>query len=81
MTWRPWFMPSVIRQLGGLPPEVLEFLIPAMVEFCIDPFSRVHSKPLRGDRRLAELGDFGWLEFEVDHEAGLLRVYRLVWTG
>jgi hypothetical protein len=30
---------------------------------------------------MAEFGDFGFMEFEVDETAGLIRVFALVWTG
>jgi hypothetical protein len=30
---------------------------------------------------MAELGDLGFMEFEVDEVAGLVRVYALVWVG
>ena len=33
------------------------------------------------DRRVAELGDFGFIEFIVDETKGLVRVYHLVWAG
>ena len=32
-------------------------------------------------RRMAELGDFGFVEFMVDEAAGLVRVLTLVWVG
>ena len=31
--------------------------------------------------RMAELGDFGFVEFRVDEAAGLVRVLTLVWAG
>jgi hypothetical protein len=30
---------------------------------------------------MAELGDFGFVEFTVDEAAGLVRVLTLVWAG
>jgi hypothetical protein len=42
------------------------------------------SMPLSGGRtgaRMAELGDNGFVEFAIDDEAGLVRVYSLVWLG
>jgi len=35
----------------------------------------------RTGRRVADLGDFGFIEFTLDETAGLVRVYYLVWTG
>ncbi|MGH3183588.1 MAG: hypothetical protein ACRDOE_17050 [Streptosporangiaceae bacterium] len=32
-------------------------------------------------RRVADLGDSGFIEFTVDEAEGLVRVYHLVWTG
>ena len=32
-------------------------------------------------RRVADLGDFGFIEFIADEAKGLVRVYHLVWTG
>jgi len=32
-------------------------------------------------RRVAELGDFGFIEFIADEATGLVRVYHLVWAG
>jgi hypothetical protein len=30
---------------------------------------------------MAEYGDLGFVEFEVDEAAGLIRIYALVWVG
>jgi hypothetical protein len=32
-------------------------------------------------RRVADLGDFGFIEFIADEAKRLVRVYHLVWTG
>jgi len=32
-------------------------------------------------RRVADLGDFGFIEFITDDAERLVRVYHLVWTG
>jgi hypothetical protein len=32
-------------------------------------------------RRVADLGDVGFIEFIADEATGLVRVYHLVWTG
>jgi hypothetical protein len=83
VNWLPWYPFSVRVQLSGLPPEALDTLIELMIRLCTDPYDRMTSMPLPGPgrKRLAELGDRGWLEFTPDEDAGLLRVYRLVWTG
>jgi hypothetical protein len=31
--------------------------------------------------RMAELGDFGFIEFSFDEAAGLVRVLTMVWAG
>ena len=55
-----------------------------LARICEDPYDRLLSRDLRaGDptRRMAELGDFGFVEFLVDDAVGLVRVVTLVWTG
>jgi len=40
--------------------------------------------PVRAEdpqERMAELGDFGFIEFRVDEAAGLVRVLTVVWAG
>lgn len=83
MSYRPRLQPAVLRQMEGLPDGALGTLVRVLARVCDDPYERLHSAPLRNrpDRRMAELGDFGFIEFEVDEDAGLIRVYRLVWTG
>ena len=51
---------------------------------CDDPYDRLCSMALRASdpaRRMAELGDFGFVEFLVDEATGQVRVVTLVWTG
>lgn len=81
--WRPWFEPSVLVQLDGFPPEGFELLTELMTDLCMDPYDRLHSVPVkdRADDRMAELGDFGFIQFRISRGEGLLSVYRLVWTG
>ena len=45
-------------------------------------YDRLFSTPMRTDDRdrMAELGDSGFILFAVDEEAGLVRVFDLVWT-
>ncbi|MFD0686028.1 hypothetical protein [Actinomadura fibrosa] len=69
--------------MQGLPPEALDLLVRLMVRVCEDPFDRVISLPTGKDphERMAELGEAGFVTFIVDEDAGLVRVYDLVWIG
>jgi len=84
VNYRPWLEDRALRQMGGLPSGVLDALTRAMARICEDPYDRLLSMPVRDDdprERMAELGDFGFIEFRVDEAAGLVRVYTLVWVG
>ena len=51
-------------------------LVRTLVRICDDPYDPVFSvlaPPVPG-RRVADLGDYGFIEFTVDEAAGLLRV-------
>ena len=74
----------MLRQMRGLPTEGFDLLVQVLARICEDPYDRLLSRDLRaGDptRRMAELGDFGFVEFLVDDAAQLVRVVTLVWTG
>jgi len=81
--WRAELMPAVLRQMDGFPAEAFSTLTQLLGRICEDPYERLHSAPLPPvpGRRIAELGDHGFIEFRIDQDAGLIRVYRLVWTG
>jgi hypothetical protein len=84
VSYRPWLEIGALRQMGGLPDEALDVLVERMARICADPFDRMLSMPVRSENpaeRMAELGDFGFIEFTVDEAAGLVRVYSLVWLG
>ncbi len=84
MSYRPWLGEQVLRQMRGLPAGGFDLLVQVLARICEDPYDRLFSRALRaGDptRRMAELGDFGFVEFLVDDAAGLVRVVTLVWTG
>ena len=54
------------------------------MRICDDPYNRLFSRAVRDEdprERMAELGDFGFLEFRVNEAASLVRVLTLVWTG
>ena len=74
----------MLRQMRGMPAEGFDLLVQVLARICEDPYDRLVSRDLRaGDptRRMAELGDFGFVEFLVDDAAQLVRVVTLVWTG
>jgi hypothetical protein len=54
-------------------------LVRTLARICDDPYDPVFSAPVPG-RRVADLGDFGFIEFIADEAKGLVRVYHLVWT-
>jgi hypothetical protein len=84
VSYRPWLEEQALRQMGKLPAEALDALVRAMTRICEDPYDRLVSMAVRDDdprERMAELGDFGFVEFRVDEAARLVRVYALVWIG
>ena len=84
MSYRPWLGEQVLRQMRGLPAEGFDLLIRVLARICEDPYDRLLSRAIRTDdpaRRMAEIGDFGFVEFLVDDAAGLVRVVTLVWVG
>jgi hypothetical protein len=53
-----------------------------LARICDDPYDPVFSAPTGVPRRrVADVGDFGFIVFVVDEAAGLVRVFDLVWTG
>lgn len=67
----------------GLLPEAIDTLVRTLAWICDDPYDPVLSTlapPVPG-RRVADLGDAGFIEFIADEDAGLIRVFHLVWTG
>jgi hypothetical protein len=74
VTWRPWLEGHALRQMQGLPSEAFDMLVRTLARFSVPV------PPVPG-RRVADLGDFGFIEFIVDEATGLVRVYHLVWTG
>jgi len=69
--------------MQGLPSEAFDVLARTLARICEDPYDPLFSTatpPVPG-RRVADLDDFGFIEFIADETRGLVRVYRLVWTG
>jgi hypothetical protein len=67
--------------MRGFPVEGLDALTALMARVCDDPYDPVYSSPAGEGRRVADLGDSGFIVFEVDDVHRLVRVYDLVWTG
>jgi hypothetical protein len=83
VSWRPWLEESALRQMQGLPSESIDMLVRTLARICDHPYDPVFSAPVPPvpGRRVADLGDFGFIEFIADEAKGLVRVYHLVWTG
>ena len=84
MSYRPLLGEQVLRQMRGLPDDGFDLLVQVLARICEDPYDRLFSGAIRADapaRRMAEIGDFGFVEFLVDDAAGLVRVVILVWAG
>ena len=83
MSWQPWLEDRALRQMQGLPSEAVDMLVRTSARICDDPYDVVFSAPAPPvpDRRVAGLGDFGFIEFIVDETKGLVRVYHLVRAG
>ena len=84
VSYRPWLEERALRQMGNLPAEALDVLVRALVRICEDPYDRLFSMAVRAEdpqERMAELGDFGFIEFRVDEAAGLVHVLTVVWAG
>jgi hypothetical protein len=83
VSYRPRLEPRALRQMAGLPDPALDTLVRLLARICDDPYDPVFSSPGASSpgERVADLGESGFVEFEVDEDAGLIRVYDLVWTG
>jgi hypothetical protein len=83
VTYRPRLEQAVLRQMPGLPSDAFDLLVRALARICDDPYDRLLSMPAGKDphERMAELDDSGFIVFTVDDDAGLIRVYGLVWIG
>jgi hypothetical protein len=83
VSYRPWLGGQALRQMRGLPDDALDMLARLVARICGDPYERLYSKAVGEDphERMAELGDAGWIEFQVDEKDGVIRIYALVWVG
>jgi len=81
VTWRPWLEDRALRQMqGSLASEAFDMLVWMLARICDDSYDPVFSVPVPPvpGRRVADLGDFGFIEFIADEATGLVRVYHLV---
>jgi hypothetical protein len=84
VTFRAWLEPSAVRQVHGLPGEALDELVRLMARVCDDPYDAVLSLPVRpGDpsERMAEIASRGFVEFRIDEQAHLVRIYAVAWIS
>jgi hypothetical protein len=83
VSYRPVLAETALRTMGGLPDDALDAIIRLVARICLDPADRMLSMPLAGrpGARVAELGDEGFLEFDVDEQARLVRIYTVAWIG
>lgn len=83
MTYRAHLEGRALRQMNGLPDDALDTLVRVLARICDDPYDPVFSSPAPPvpGRRAADLDDRGFIEYLVDEDGGLVRVYHLVWTG
>jgi hypothetical protein len=67
----------------ALPGDAFDMLVRMLARICDDPYDRLLSMPAGKDPHecMAELDDSGFIVFTVDDDAGLIRVYGLVWIG
>jgi hypothetical protein len=84
VTYRAHLEPSAIRQVHGLPEGALDEIVRLMARVCEDPYDMVLSAPFKDaepSNRVADVGGRGFVEFQVDEAAGLVRVYAVAWIG
>jgi len=82
VSYRPHLESGALRQPHGLADHAFEMLVTLLARICDDPYDPVLSAPTGVPRRrVADVGDFGFIVFAVDETAGLIRVIDLVWTG
>ena len=82
MSCGPYLESGALRQMYGLPEQAFEMLVTLLARICDDPYDPVFSAPAGVPRRrVADVGDFGFIVFAVDEAAGLVRVFDLAWTG
>ncbi len=82
MSYGPYLESGALRQMYGLAEQAFDMLVTLLARICDDPYDPVFSAPTGVPRRrVADIGDFGFIVFAVDEAAGLIRVFDLAWTG
>ena len=82
MSYQPYLESGALPEMYGLPEQAFDMLVTLLVRICDDPYDPVFSAPTGVPRRrVADVGDFGFIVFAVDEAAGLARVFDLAWTG
>ena len=82
VSYRPHLESGALRQMHGLPEQAFDMLVTLLARICDDPYDPVFSAPTGVPRRrVADVGDFGFIVFAVDEVAGLIRIFDLVWAG
>jgi len=82
VSYRPHLESGALRQMHGLPEHASGMLVTLLARICDDPYDPVFSAPTGAPRRrVADVGDFGFIVFVVDETAVLIRVFDVVWTG
>ena len=82
MSCRPYLESGALRQMRGFPEQAFDMLVTLLARIRDDPYDPVFSAPAGAPRRrVADVGDFGFIVFAVDEAAGLVRVFDFAWTG
>jgi hypothetical protein len=82
VSYRPYLESGALRQMHGLPEQAFDLLLTLLARICDDPYDPALSAPTGVPRRrVADVGDLGFIIFAVDEAVGLIRVFDLVWTG
>ncbi len=83
MTYRVRFEGRALAQFHGLPREAFDALVDRVVDLVEEPWDAVVMPP--GDdpayRRAVFGSGWGLLTFHVDDDAGLIRIFDLIWIG
>ena len=72
MSYRPFLESGALLQMGGLPEQAFDMLVTLLARIRDDPYDPVFSAPTGVPRRrVADVGDFGFIVFAVDEAAVL----------
>jgi len=78
VSYRPYLESGALGQMHGLPEQAFEMLVTLLIRICDDPYDAVFSAPTGVPRRrVADVGDSGFIVLAVDEAAGLIRVFDL----